>query len=274
MVGITIDEALCKRDGLCVAICPLQLILPADDGGVPAPGPEFSRWCIRCGHCVAICPTGALRHFRMGPEQCPEIDSKTGPGPEEIAALLRRRRSVRRFKAAVPERGVLEQLVGLAGYAPSGHNLKSLKWMIFTGRKSLDRFVDRACDWMKAELERNPTSPQAPLLRKVTAAWAAGDDLILHRAPVLMLVHGPTKTGSETSDAALALAYFDLASSGHGLGCCWAGLLEMAIRSWKPLQELVALPEGHKLRGAMVAGYPRYEFRRIPWRSTPKIEWR
>ncbi|MBI5847008.1 MAG: 4Fe-4S binding protein [Nitrospirae bacterium] len=33
----TIDEKKCKRDGICVAECPIQIIEMKDDKSIPAP---------------------------------------------------------------------------------------------------------------------------------------------------------------------------------------------------------------------------------------------
>jgi nitroreductase len=98
--------------------------------------------------------------------------------------------------------------------------------------------------------------------------------MILHDAPCLVIVHSKIQTGTEPTDAAISLAYFDLAALSFGLGCCWAGLFTMAAKSWKPLQEYFGLPKGHQLHGAMMIGYPKLQFQRLPVRKQPQINWR
>ncbi|MBF0483012.1 MAG: 4Fe-4S dicluster domain-containing protein [Desulfovibrionaceae bacterium] len=49
----TIDRASCRRDGLCVAVCPASLVRLGEDG-YPEPLAGKERHCIRCGHCVAV----------------------------------------------------------------------------------------------------------------------------------------------------------------------------------------------------------------------------
>jgi hypothetical protein len=39
------------------------------------------------------------------------------------------------------------------------------------------------------------------------------------------------------------------------------------------LREAVNLPEGHQIFGAMMVGYPKYRYHRIPLRKEPKIAW-
>ena len=210
----------------------------------------------------------------MIPKQCPTADYELIPSLEQVESTLHLRRSIRHFKETGPEKEVVERLIGLAGYAPSGHNLQSIRWQVFANRAELDRLVGMVCDWIGKMLEENPDSPQAPLFRKIVKAWSEEMDLVLHRAPVLILTHSRIRTSTEATDAAIALAYLDFASLSFGLGCCWAGLFKMGVESWEPLRQFLDLPHGHQLHGAMMVGYPKYEFKRVPLRNYPEVKWR
>jgi nitroreductase len=74
-----------------------------------------------------------------------------------------------------------------------------------------------------------------------------------------------------TIDSAIALSYMDLAAPSLGLGCCWAGFFMIAAGSWPPLAEAFQLPEGHKSFGAMMVGYPKFRYQRLPERNEAKI---
>lgn len=274
MPSIKINDSACTKDGLCSTICPFQIITPPKDGNPPEPKPEFSKWCTSCGHCVSICPTGALSHSSMQPEQCPPADYKLIPGPDQFEHILRLRRSIRRFKKTQPETEIIERMISMAGYAPSGHNLQSVNWQVFNNPDDLNRLVDMVCDWMKHMLKEMPDAPQAPVFKEVVKAREEGMDLVLHQAPILILAHSSINTGIEPTDAAIALGYLDLAALSLDLGCCWAGLFTMAAKFWKPLGEFLDLPKGHQLHGAMMAGYPKLKFQRLPKRKKPAIQWR
>ena len=56
---ITIDHKQCRKDGLCMAVCPMDLIRE-DSRGFPEMGVEAEATCLHCGHCQAVCPYGAL----------------------------------------------------------------------------------------------------------------------------------------------------------------------------------------------------------------------
>jgi nitroreductase len=75
-------------------------------------------------------------------------------------------------------------------------------------------------------------------------------------------------------DSTIALTFLDLAAPTVGLGACWAGFFMMAAAQSPQLQELLALPEGHACCGALMIGYPKYAYHRLPTRKEPAISWR
>jgi len=89
-----------------------------------------------------------------------------------------------------------------------------------------------------------------------------------------LVTHAPKKEQSAPSACTLALSYFELAAPSLGLGACWAGFFYAASNVWPPMQQALALPEGHASFGAMMVGYPEYAYHRLPLRSEPLITWR
>ena len=61
---IQVDKGKCKRDGICAAVCPGELIR-FDGENFPVEEAGAERGCIACGHCVAACPTEALSNARV-----------------------------------------------------------------------------------------------------------------------------------------------------------------------------------------------------------------
>ena len=76
------------------------------------------------------------------------------------------------------------------------------------------------------------------------------------------------------TDCAIALSYFDLAAKTAGLGCCWAGFFYMSAGSYPDMIKAVALPEGFMPYGALMVGYPKYKYTRIPARKPARIIYR
>ena len=65
-----------------------------------------------------------------------------------------------------------------------------------------------------------------------------------------------------------------MAAPSFGLGTCWAGFFQFAATFWPPLKEALQLPEDHASFGAMMVGYPKYRYQRLPLRNDAQITWR
>lgn len=96
----------------------------------------------------------------------------------------------------------------------------------------------------------------------------------MHGAPHAIIVHAPADNVLAPVDAPIALTYLELAAYGLGLGACWAGFLTGAATFYAPVMEALQLPEGHKYMGALMVGYPKYKYSRIPLKNKPSIIWR
>jgi nitroreductase len=126
---------------------------------------------------------------------------------------------------------------------------------------------------MRAGLPSQPPAAQRNTLRFI-AGWDSGVDMICRGAPHLVIACGPENLPISATDCAIALTYLELAAPSFGLGACWAGFFTAAARQWSPLQQALALPEGHVVCGAMMIGYPRFRYYRLPLRNEAQIMWR
>ena len=99
-----IDEKKCKRDGICVAECPMQIIEMKDAKSLPTPTADAAQRCIKCGHCVAVCPHGAFTHTMMNAGDFPSMKKEFALSPGQAEHFLRSRRSVRTYQDKSIER--------------------------------------------------------------------------------------------------------------------------------------------------------------------------
>lgn len=273
MSQFIVDETRCRRDGICVAVCPVGVLTRGDD----APPEQIqggAALCISCGHCVAACPFGACALDTMPAGDCPPLRPEWRLSPEQAEHFLRSRRSVRVFKGEAVAHGRLERLIRTARYAPSGRNNQPVRWLVISGSEPVHAIAGHVIDWMRAICVAKPEAGRALMLHRLVAAWDAGRDLICRAAPHLIVAHAPKDDVTAPSACTLALAYLELAAPSHGLGACWAGYLHMAALHWQPLREALALPGGDVFSGAMMVGEPRYRYYRLPARREPSITWR
>ena len=87
------------------------------------------------------------------------------------------------------------------------------------------------------------------------------------------MVHGDKDYPFGSEDCALALSYLDLYAPSLGLGACWGGFFYSATNSYPPLFKALGLPADHKAYGAMMVGYPKFKYHRLPLRNATEVTW-
>lgn len=268
-----IDQDKCHQDGLCAAECPLALI-ELKDGGYPTPIPAAGQLCINCGHCAAVCPHGALELKAMPLADMPPLRDELKISPEQAEQFLRARRSIRLYRDEAVDQATLGRLIGLARYAPSGHNIQPVHWTVFSGREQLASLSEGVIAWMRWMMKEQPQMAALMHMDLVIAQWEAGKDRILRGAPHVIVAHAPKADRTAPAACTIALAYLELAATSLGLGACWAGYFGAAAATFPPMQKALALPEGHLTFGAMMVGRPKMTYHRLPARNAAKVSWR
>ncbi len=86
-------------------------------------------------------------------------------------------------------------------------------------------------------------------------------------------MHGDKSYGFGAEDGALALSYLELFAPAMGLGSCWAGYFYSAVNAYPPLFEALGLPSDHLAHGAVMVGYPKLKYRRLPLRNAPRVRY-
>ena len=143
----SIDKQKCNLCGLCVTDCP-GFVLAVGEDGVPSLAQGGEERCIKCGHCVAVCPNGAFDHRLMSAGQCVEINRTLKPSPRSVEQFLKSRRSTRVYKDEPLDSNTLEKLLDIASYAPSGHNIQPVSWVVVSGREKRKGTGDLVVEWM------------------------------------------------------------------------------------------------------------------------------
>lgn len=273
-MGIVVDHEKCQKDGLCALDCPIGIITMDGPEGFPAPAADFDDLCINCGHCVAVCPHEAMSQGGITPRQCLPLDAAAGLSPEQLAQLLKGRRSIRRYKDQPLEQNTIQRLLDMARYAPSGHNVQPVKWLVISGRDKLLPLAGIVVDWMRYMIAKHPEVAEPMHLDRAVATWDAGEDRILRGAPHVVVAYGEKDNRMVPVPCALALGYLELAAYSLGLGACWAGYFNFAATVFPPMIQALDLPQGMAPHGALMLGVPKYKHQRIPPRKPLEVVWR
>jgi nitroreductase/Pyruvate/2-oxoacid:ferredoxin oxidoreductase delta subunit len=270
MTFLEIDAATCTRCGACIAACGSTIIIPQANG-VPSLFPGAQKFCMRCGHCVAVCPTGSLTHLEMPPEACLTIDPNLAVTYPQVSQLIKSRRSIREFQDKPVPVEWIEQIIETARYAPTGHNLQEVRWLVSAGREANQRLTEIGLEWCRSLA--GGESPRAVEMQGILRMQSLGVNLFLRDAPALVVAFAEQNNPIAPTDCAIALSSFDLAANSAGLGCFWNGYFTACAQSFPPMAAALAIPEGCMPYGALCVGFPSFKYRRIPPRKPAAIRY-
>ena len=108
---------------------------------------------------------------------------------------------------------------------------------------------------------------------ELVTAWDAGNDLVLRDAPLLAIAHATAEGLSPVIDSTIAATSLELAATACGLGSCWAGYFMHAAPHQKLIAERLTLPAGHNVCAALMMGYPKLTYHRVPPRKKSAVTW-
>ncbi|MDA8141117.1 MAG: nitroreductase family protein [Desulfobacteraceae bacterium] len=284
---IRLLEERCKPCLLCVRDCAAGAW--REDNGRPVmAAPEV---CNRCGHCVAVCPRRAIVHNALDQDQIRRTD-RALLAPEIYKEIVRGRRSIRHYRPQAVPVETIEAILALASHSPTASNKQNVGYTIITDPRLLDkisRTVFGIARWIYARTRTFPgkwiyllfkkLSPANDLERYLTVMeyyldqTQKGRDYILHRAPLLILAHGPRKGSFHGENCNIAAANIMNYAHAMGLGTCYIGFLGIALKFSRPLRQLVQTPKGRKVYACLVMGYPAFRHRYTSSRKKPVIQW-
>jgi len=272
---IAIDQKTCNKCGICALECPRRIII-LPDGGFPQVIAELESTCNVCGHCVAVCPKGSLSHCDSPLESSPRMEKGLIVTPEQVEQLLKGRRSARVFKDRPVSRQIITRLIEDARYAPTGHNLQEVEWLVIDDKKELERIEELGIEWLEWVIKNLPQVAADSNMQEKLERQKLKRDAFLRGAPVLIVAHANKNILASLAgiDSANALSHLDLAANSLGLATCWAGYVYIMANTFPPVTAALALPEDHAAYGCMMLGYNKFKYYRIPCRKAPRITWR
>ena len=118
----------CVKCGKCVKDCPTNTLEMKD--GVPSVRDGKGVGCIRCQHCLAVCPEAALTLDGVNSESLVPLADMPIPPPNEVANLIRSRRSIRQYVRENVPREDIDALLETLKYVPTGCNNMDLTFVV------------------------------------------------------------------------------------------------------------------------------------------------
>lgn len=269
-----IDREKCNQDGICAAECPRSIILIDSETGYPGPEQDYDEFCNKCGHCVAVCPAEALSLEWLKPEDCRNMKGDLTVTPEQAEQFLCGRRSIRAFKDKQMPREDLQKLLEIACSAPSAKNQQPWHWIVVEDPARVRKYAGLVIDAMRKMVSDDLATAEEMGIPKLVTAWDEGNDRICRGAPHVIVAHAEKDYLFGAEDTALAISLLDLYATSVGLGCCWGGYFYKTANAYPPLFEALGIPDDHSVYGAVMVGYPKFKYQRIPNRNQPRITWK
>jgi nitroreductase len=232
----------------------------------------LEKACMSCGHCTAVCPANAIDNAKAPVANQVPLKGTAKLDAPTAASFLRSRRSIRCFRPESVPREKLNQLLDIARFAPSGSNAQGVSYIVVENPQTLKKIIEVTVDWLEEQISLGLdwTKPYAGVPRIYRRT---GRDVILRNAPHLILATtSSSKIGLD--NALFALAYAELYAPTLGLGTCWSGFIELCtFANYLPLINLIQVPKGKQVAGAIMVGYPKYSYHRLVDRNPLQIDW-
>ena len=265
----TIDPDLCIQCGACIDDCPFHIIEMSPD--YPALNPTRIHHCIQCQHCLAVCPTGALSILGFKPENSLPLPESL-PSADQMAALIRGRRSMRRFLPDPLDTGVIDHLLRTVANAPTGKNNRQCLFTVIDDPATMEIFRRETMEGLRSAVIEKRLSEGQGYFRHVVSAWDQGRDIIFRNAPHLLMVSVPSTVTTPDADMLIAMSYFELLAASMGIGTLWNAMIRWAFSEISTdMYQRLGIPADHVKGYVLLFGKPAVQYHRTVQRDDVQI---
>ncbi len=284
-----IDHESCISCGKCIKECGMHVQIQ-NCSHVEPDNPE----CSRCLHCYTVCPDNAIR--------LKAADSSAGLDPqlmhaitdENLSSFLAYRRSIRSYQKRSIEDGILEKLIDMARYIPSGGNAHSYEFTVLKSdvtqkriKEELHKIYKFRDQLLNNPVLRNVAKPfvnkqmreflksktYRSRMKELLSRISEGDDPFFHHSPAIIIIHSKDQIPTPKEDAILAGYNICLVAQTLGLGTCFVTLAQNAFNSSRKCKEILNLAEEDNVYAVVTLGYPAVHHLRIAPKPAKQINW-
>lgn len=173
----------------------------------------------------------------------------------QVLETIRRRRSIRRYKAEQIKEEELQAIVEAGRFAPSGGNNQTSHFIVIQKKETLEDLKKLAAvEFAQMEV----TEDTYKSLKSAIVQSKKGAYDFTYQAPTLIVAANKRGYGNAMADCAVALENMMLAATSLGIGSCWINQLKWlteheAIRSY---MEELGLAGDELICGGLILGYP------------------
>jgi nitroreductase len=186
---------------------------------------------------------------------------------EQLAHLVRRRRSIRHYSDKPLEERVIKQLLDVVRWAPTAKNGLPLKWVIINNADKVRELTGIVMECIKKH----------PGTERLVDAWNKGIDPVFRGASCVIGAYTDDLTAHWAPiDSAIAVGTLDLCAAALRLGTCWAGIFVRAAQSAdkSTINQWLGIKDTETIHGGLMIGHIGDEvYQRIPHRPEAPKRW-
>ncbi|MHA1281267.1 MAG: nitroreductase family protein [Promethearchaeota archaeon] len=287
---VIIDVENCIKCRRCTLVCPRSLYIFKDEHLELVD--NFDSECIDCGHCSAVCPQGIIKLKLYSDKPLipiPGNDDKASY--EQLYNLSISRRSIRNFKKEIVPKKILEKILKIVQYSPTGHNEENVYYTIVQDQETLNRFSEEITKNIRNFVKKYEDPEGYESLKKILSEDAlkkasefvesfkrkiaeieAGKE-VWRWDTQIVIIHSPKNAATLVENCTLAAAHFMLAAETLGIATCSLGYATALINQFRSVAKIVKIPRNHIVGYTLAFGYPKFEYKFIPNRKSIKINW-
>jgi nitroreductase/NAD-dependent dihydropyrimidine dehydrogenase PreA subunit len=268
MIQFQIDEERCIMCGECANDCPAGVI-----GMDEYPVITDEEGCLRCQHCLAVCPTGAISILGCNPDDSIELE-RNMPDAAKLEALIKGRRSVRRYSSKHLDPGLIDELLEIAWHSPTGVNAQGVLFTVVNDGNVMQGLREEIMAKLAVIKDEGklPEGLAGQYLGGAVKAWQeSGLDIIFKGAPHLLVASAPQDAPCPVQDTLIALTTFQMIAHARGIGTVWNGMFMMILSVIPEISARIGIPDDHFIGYAMTFGEPVVEYYRTVQRGPAKV---
>ena len=213
--------------------------------------------------------------------------------PENMRNLLLSRRSIRAYEEKPVPKELIDQLIEVGIHAGTSSNGQTENFIVIQDQKllsGLEKIVievmwDKGIKYLGPSIGQNLAKTQIgeEMLRQAIPYYHIINNrrnnnqlvgMVFRNAPVVIVIHGLRTNFMAHANCSIAVRNMEIMAKTMSLGTCWVGFLSAAAHlSKKKIERYLDIPDDHGIYGAMMVGYPKHEYKKIPPRKERQVRW-
>jgi nitroreductase len=186
----------------------------------------------------------------------------------DVIEAIKKRRSVRAYKAIQIPRDLLNAVIEAGNEAPSAMNSQPWRFVVVEDQDAKKKLLAAALPKAKKITEQvKDIDPER--YEAIKKRYAEMPDPVYYSAPAIVFVIGNGMYAGHSCP--LACENMMLAAHSLGLGSCWVGFGSMVTED-PEVRRLLELHDGDSLFGPILLGYPKTHPPRPP-KKDPRVKW-